>query len=113
LTIASAGWITIGSNYLGLATLPGTWMAISVGIFAIPVFLLWPLLACTLQIMRARDDRVAPLQAALDRALVEFEVQAQTERRELPQLSEGLQKFATARESRACSRQTPFRSSRG
>jgi hypothetical protein len=92
-------WLILGSEYLHLETWPGIWLVSGFVLLAIPVFLIWPLLACTLQIQRARAARVRPFEDALDGALSTLEAQAAGRRGDLPQLSESLEKFATAREA--------------
>jgi hypothetical protein len=97
--IAAVVWIAVGSGYLQLDTLPAAWLTSAAIILAIPVFLIWPLLACTRRIGAARTARVAPLEAALGSALVAFEAEAANPGKQIGQLSDALEKFASARDA--------------
>jgi hypothetical protein len=97
--IAAVVWIAVGSGYLQLETLPALWLTSAAVILAIPVFLIWPLLACTRRIGDARAARVAPLEAALGAALVAFEAEAVRRGRQIGELSDALQRFASARDA--------------
>lgn len=65
--------ITIFGGYLGVEDFVGTWV-IGTGILAtIPLILITPLVRCTIQIGRAKHDRLARVEAILNKALQDIE----------------------------------------
>jgi hypothetical protein len=99
IAIAATVWVAVGSEYLHLDRLPGVWVTSAIVILAIPVFFIFPLLTCTTQIRAARAARVGPLESALEVALGAFETEAAKNGPELAPLSDGLERFAKAREA--------------
>ena len=99
IAIAATVWIAVGSEYLHLELLPGVWLTSAIVILAIPVFFILPLLTCTTQIRVARASRVGHIESSLEVALTEFETKTREKKPELLPLSEGLERFAKAREA--------------
>lgn len=58
LTIAATVWLCLWQGYLGVENLFITWLAGALGLLSIPLILISPLVRCTLQISRARNDRL-------------------------------------------------------
>lgn len=97
LMVAATVWITVESQYPNVER--HLWVLLAEGLVmgAIPVFLLWPFVACTVQIARARAARVKVFDDALEGELrtIEDTIRADA----VARWSDALERVARARKA--------------